>query len=277
MRSTRRVAAKIVRKSVPSAIERIRPGWKLIGYDLPVAKRSTFFALGLARARSMSISAGRSGRFLSDPDGRLHGAHLKLKKVRYLTFAPEDPSRRGARNRVHRAGGGDSFNVARRAPATGVLATGELGNAVMRIATWNVNSLKARMDRVIGWLDRAQTGRAPDAGDQAGRRGRAGHAVPRGAATSWPTTAKAAGTASRLHPLPIDGESIVTNFGEGRCAIRAPVPTADLGEEDFNRSTKRGCLSVVIDGVALRLHLRAQRPGGRTRRSTRASSPGTTA
>jgi len=26
----------------------------------------------------------------------------------------------------------------------------------MRIATWNVNSLRARLDRVIGWLDRAQ-------------------------------------------------------------------------------------------------------------------------
>ena len=26
----------------------------------------------------------------------------------------------------------------------------------MRIATWNVNSLKARLDRVLEWLDRAQ-------------------------------------------------------------------------------------------------------------------------
>jgi len=26
----------------------------------------------------------------------------------------------------------------------------------MRIATWNVNSLKARMERVVGWLDRAR-------------------------------------------------------------------------------------------------------------------------
>ena len=26
----------------------------------------------------------------------------------------------------------------------------------MRIATWNVNSLKARLDRVVGWLERAQ-------------------------------------------------------------------------------------------------------------------------
>ena len=26
----------------------------------------------------------------------------------------------------------------------------------MRIATWNVNSLKARMDRVLGWIDHAQ-------------------------------------------------------------------------------------------------------------------------
>ena len=30
------------------------------------------------------------------------------------------------------------------------------GAARVRIATWNVNSLKARMDRVMEWLDRAQ-------------------------------------------------------------------------------------------------------------------------
>ena len=26
----------------------------------------------------------------------------------------------------------------------------------MRIATWNVNSLRARMDRVLAWLERAR-------------------------------------------------------------------------------------------------------------------------
>lgn len=28
----------VVRRAVPDAIERVRPGWGLIGYDVPVAK-----------------------------------------------------------------------------------------------------------------------------------------------------------------------------------------------------------------------------------------------
>src|SRR5687768_2916099 len=35
---------KLVRKIVPTAVERVRPGWKLIGYDLPVPGRGTYFA-----------------------------------------------------------------------------------------------------------------------------------------------------------------------------------------------------------------------------------------
>jgi len=34
----------IVKRSEPTAIERVRPGWRLIGYDLPVGRRSVYFA-----------------------------------------------------------------------------------------------------------------------------------------------------------------------------------------------------------------------------------------
>jgi len=33
---------------------------------------------------------------------------------------------------------------------------GEVERADVRIATWNVNSLKARLDKVTGWLERAR-------------------------------------------------------------------------------------------------------------------------
>ena len=44
----------------------------------------------------------------------------------------------------------------------------------MRIATWNVNSLKARQEAVENWLKRAEPGRPAHAGDEADRRRRAG-------------------------------------------------------------------------------------------------------
>jgi len=81
---------KIVRRTVPTAIERIRPGWRLIGYDLPVAKRTPFFAWVWPELDHVHVG-WEVGTLLSDPEGLLRGAHLKLKKVRYLTYAPDDP------------------------------------------------------------------------------------------------------------------------------------------------------------------------------------------
>ena len=68
---------------------------------------------------------------------------------------------------------------------------------VMRIATWNVNSLAARLEKVTWWLERAQPDvllmqetKLADADMPRDEFRSAG-------ATSWPITARAAGTASR--------------------------------------------------------------------------------
>lgn len=34
----------IVRRAAPEVVERVRPGWRLIGYDLPVGRRTVYFA-----------------------------------------------------------------------------------------------------------------------------------------------------------------------------------------------------------------------------------------
>ena len=47
----------VVRRAAPDAIERVRFGWRLIGYDLPVGRRTVYFAW-VAPSRSTSISAG---------------------------------------------------------------------------------------------------------------------------------------------------------------------------------------------------------------------------
>ena len=80
----------LVKRAAPGTIERLRPGWRLIGYDLPVSpRRSTYFAWVMPELKHVHVG-WQTGTLMSDPDGVLRGAHLKLKKVRYLTFATGD-------------------------------------------------------------------------------------------------------------------------------------------------------------------------------------------
>ena len=77
----------IVRRSVPEAVERVRPGWRLIGYDLPIGKRTVYFAWVWPEWEHVHLGY-QHGIYMADPGQRLHGAHLRLKKVRYVTFEP---------------------------------------------------------------------------------------------------------------------------------------------------------------------------------------------
>lgn len=80
----------IVRRAVPDAIERVRGGWRLIGYEVPVGRRHRYFAY--IAPEPIHIHLGfEYGAWMADPDGLLEGAHLKLKQVRYTTFEPGQP------------------------------------------------------------------------------------------------------------------------------------------------------------------------------------------
>ncbi len=82
----------IVLGAVPDAIERVRPGWRLIGYDLPVAGRGAYFAW--ISPEPIHVHLGfPNGVLIADPQRRLAGAHLRLKKARYLTFTAADQIR----------------------------------------------------------------------------------------------------------------------------------------------------------------------------------------
>ena len=79
----------VVRRATPDAIERVRTGWRLIGYDLPVGRRSVYFAW--VAPEPIHVHLGwQHGIFMADPDRMLEGAHLRLKKVRFVTFRPGD-------------------------------------------------------------------------------------------------------------------------------------------------------------------------------------------
>jgi hypothetical protein len=89
----RRVAERlcaVVRQAVPDAIERVRPGWRLIGYDVPVGKRTRYFAFVAPEGEHAHLGF-EYGVWMADPEKLLRGAHLDLRKVRFVTYEPGDP------------------------------------------------------------------------------------------------------------------------------------------------------------------------------------------
>lgn len=79
----------VVRDAVPDAIERVRTGWRLIGYDVPVGRRTRYFAF-VAPEPEHVHPGFEYGIWMSDPDDQLLGAHLDLRKVRFVTYLPGD-------------------------------------------------------------------------------------------------------------------------------------------------------------------------------------------
>ena len=79
----------VVREAVPEAIERVRTGWRLIGYDVPVGRRTRYFAFVAPEPQHVHLGF-QYGTWMADPDRILRGAHLDLKRVRYVTYRPGD-------------------------------------------------------------------------------------------------------------------------------------------------------------------------------------------
>jgi hypothetical protein len=80
----------IVKRAAPGAVERVRPGWRLIGYDVPIGRRNAYFGY-IAPERGHVHLGFEHGIFLADPQRLLEGAHLNLRKVRFLTFTAGQP------------------------------------------------------------------------------------------------------------------------------------------------------------------------------------------
>ena len=76
----------IVRDAFPDAIERVRPGWRIVGYDLPAARRSIYFAGIWPQVEHLHLFF-QHGWAMRDPRGILQGAGI-TKQVRWLTFPP---------------------------------------------------------------------------------------------------------------------------------------------------------------------------------------------
>lgn len=79
----------VVIQAVPEAVERVRTGWRLIGYDVAVGRRTRYFAFVAPEPEHVHLGF-EYGAWMADPDDLLRGAHLNLKKVRFVTYVPGD-------------------------------------------------------------------------------------------------------------------------------------------------------------------------------------------
>jgi hypothetical protein len=77
---------KIVTDAVPEAIERVRPGWRLIGYDLPSRRHGVFFAWIWPEPERVHLGFPR-GIDMDDPRSEMRGGGI-TKLARWLTYSP---------------------------------------------------------------------------------------------------------------------------------------------------------------------------------------------
>jgi exodeoxyribonuclease-3 len=117
----------------------------------------------------------------------------------------------------------------------------------MRIATWNVNSLKARMDAVERWLAKAepdvvliQETKLADADAPVMPFGMLGYELVHHGEGRWNGVA----ILSR-----VGATDIVANFGDGPVRDTAPGAAVSAVEDDFDPSREARMLSAVCGGV----------------------------
>ena len=84
-----------VLEAFPDAVERVRPGWRLIGFDAPIGRRTAYFAWIMPEREHIHLGFVH-GALMADPERSLDGAGI-TKQARWVTF---EPGRRGRRRRA---------------------------------------------------------------------------------------------------------------------------------------------------------------------------------
>jgi hypothetical protein len=87
MQAIARRLRAIVKRAEPDVIERVRPGWRLIGYDLPAGRKSIYFAYIAPEPEHVHLGF-EWGILMDDPEGRLLGKGI-TRQVRWLTLRSE--------------------------------------------------------------------------------------------------------------------------------------------------------------------------------------------
>jgi hypothetical protein len=87
IRATGMALRSLIFRTVPGAVETVRPGWRWVAYSLPEGKRVRNFAWIGPERRHIHLGF-EHGTLVADPERLLHGAEERLKQFRYFTFEP---------------------------------------------------------------------------------------------------------------------------------------------------------------------------------------------
>ena len=87
IRATGMALRSLIFRTVPGAVETVRPGWRWVAYSLPDGKRVRNFAWIGPERRHIHLGF-EHGTLVADPERLLHGAEERLKQFRYFTFEP---------------------------------------------------------------------------------------------------------------------------------------------------------------------------------------------
>ena len=79
----------ILKRATPDASERVRLGWRLLAYDLPIKRNGAYFAWIGAEKKHVHIGFPK-GVLMEDPNHVLTGAGI-TKYARWLTYVPGEP------------------------------------------------------------------------------------------------------------------------------------------------------------------------------------------
>jgi hypothetical protein len=74
----------IIRRTIPDATERVRVGWRVIGFDLPKGRRSPFFAWIFPEREHVHLGFPH-GVLIADPERLMAGEGI-TKQARWLTY-----------------------------------------------------------------------------------------------------------------------------------------------------------------------------------------------
>src|SRR6266545_3481838 len=90
MRDIAEALRSIVRLAVPNVVEAVRPGWRLIGYDVPAGRKRTVYFCWVAPEPGHVHLGFQYGIFMDDRDEVLIGKGI-TRKVRWVTMRESDP------------------------------------------------------------------------------------------------------------------------------------------------------------------------------------------
>jgi hypothetical protein len=87
IRATGQALRRLIFRTVPGAVETVRPGWRWVAYSLPQGKQVRNFAWIGPEKKHIHLGF-EHGTLLADPERILQGAQERVKKFRYFTFEP---------------------------------------------------------------------------------------------------------------------------------------------------------------------------------------------